>query len=124
MTRDSLIQASHLARSAVIYVRQSTTKQLALHQESTRRQYQLTETAQRLGWPQPRIQVIDDDLGLSGASSTQRTPAVISGHMKVRRNVISVAVSLTYRDRYVLPGFDLIYLVTKGSSRNNFLFSR
>ena len=58
MTRDTLIQASHLARQAIIYVRQSTTKQLALHQESTRRQYQLTETAQRLGWPQPRIQVI------------------------------------------------------------------
>jgi DNA invertase Pin-like site-specific DNA recombinase len=73
MTRDTLIQASHLARQAIIYVRQSTTKQLALHQESTRRQYQLTETAQRLGWPGPRIQVIDDDLGLSGASSTQRT---------------------------------------------------
>src|SRR6266540_3149258 len=73
MTRDTLIQASHLARQAIIYVRQSTTKQLALHQESTRRQYQLTETAQRLGWPGPRIQVIDDDLGLSGTSSTQRT---------------------------------------------------
>jgi DNA invertase Pin-like site-specific DNA recombinase len=73
MSRDTLIQASHLARQAIIYVRQSTTKQLALHQESTRRQYQLTETAQRLGWPQPRIQVIDDDLGLSGASSSQRT---------------------------------------------------
>lgn len=73
MTRDTLIQSSHLARLAMIYVRQSTTKQLALHQESTRRQYQLTETAQRLGWPQPRIQVIDDDLGLSGTSSTQRT---------------------------------------------------
>jgi DNA invertase Pin-like site-specific DNA recombinase len=73
MSRDTLIAASHLARQAIISVRQSTTKQLALHQESTRRQYQLTETAQRLGWPQPRIQVIDDDLGLSGASSTQRT---------------------------------------------------
>src|SRR6266545_275882 len=73
MTRDTLIQASHLARQAIIYVRQSTTKQVALNQESTRRQYQLTETAQRLGWPQPRIQVIDDDLGLSGTSSSQRT---------------------------------------------------
>ena len=73
MSRDTLIQSTHLARLAMIYVRQSTTKQLALHQESTRRQYQLTETAQRLGWPQPRIQVIDDDLGLSGTSSTQRT---------------------------------------------------
>jgi DNA invertase Pin-like site-specific DNA recombinase len=73
MTRDPLIQATHLARSAIIYVRQSTTKQLARHQESTRRQYQLSETAHRLGWPEPRIHVIDDDLGLSGASSTQRT---------------------------------------------------
>lgn len=73
MTRETLIQPTHLARLALVYVRQSTTKQVALNQESTRRQYQLTETAQRLGWPQPRIQVIDDDLGLSGASSTQRT---------------------------------------------------
>jgi DNA invertase Pin-like site-specific DNA recombinase len=73
MTRETLIQQTHLARLALVYVRQSTTKQVALNQESTRRQYQLTETAQRLGWPQPRIQVIDDDLGLSGASSTQRS---------------------------------------------------
>jgi DNA invertase Pin-like site-specific DNA recombinase len=73
MSRETLIQPHHLARQAIVYVRQSTTKQLAQHQESTRRQYQLTETAQRLGWPQPRIQIIDDDLGLSGASSTQRT---------------------------------------------------
>jgi DNA invertase Pin-like site-specific DNA recombinase len=73
MNRETLIQPAHLARQALVYVRQSTTRQLALHQESTRRQYQLTETAQRFGWPEPRIQVIDEDLGLSGASSTQRT---------------------------------------------------
>ena len=45
---------------------------MAQNQESTRRQYQLAETAQRLGWPKPRIVIIDDDLGLSGASSQQR----------------------------------------------------
>lgn len=73
MNRETLIQPAHLARQALVYVRQSTTRQLALHQESTRRQYQLTETAVRFGWPEPRIQVIDADLGLSGASSTQRT---------------------------------------------------
>lgn len=73
MNRETLIQPAHLARQALVYVRQSTTRQLALHQESTRRQYQLTETARRFGWPEPRIQVIDEDLGLSGASSTQRT---------------------------------------------------
>lgn len=66
------IQPQQLARTAIVYVRQSTSKQLVQHQESTRRQYQLAETAQRLGWPQPRICVIDEDLGLSGTSSTER----------------------------------------------------
>ncbi len=66
------IQAEHQARQAIVYVRQSTTKQLQQNQESTRRQYQLAERARALGWPQPRITVIDDDLGLSGASSQQR----------------------------------------------------
>ena len=73
MNRQTLIQPTHLTRHAIVYVRQSTSKQVAQNQESTRRQYQLSETAQRLGWPKPRVQVIDDDLGLSGASSTHRT---------------------------------------------------
>jgi DNA invertase Pin-like site-specific DNA recombinase len=72
MSQALCVQPQHLSRLAVVYVRQSTTKQVAVHQESTRRQYQLTETAARLGWPQPRIAVIDDDLGLSGAGSAQR----------------------------------------------------
>lgn len=72
-TDPTLIQPRHLQRKAVVYVRQSSPKQLLLHQESTRRQYQLVDKAHQLGWPQPLITVIDDDLGLSGASSTQRT---------------------------------------------------
>jgi DNA invertase Pin-like site-specific DNA recombinase len=72
MSRDLAIQPRHLARTAVVYVRQSTAKLLALHQESTRRQYQLTETAARLGWPQPRIVVIDDHLGRADTGSTER----------------------------------------------------
>lgn len=72
MNRETLIQPAHLARAALVYVRQSTPKQVALNQESTRRQYQLAELAQTLGWPRPRISVIDDDLGLSGAGSAER----------------------------------------------------
>lgn len=72
LNREARIQPPHLARTAMVYVRQSTAKQVAQHQESTRRQYLLVETAQHLGWPRPRITVIDDDLGLSGTSSTQR----------------------------------------------------
>jgi DNA invertase Pin-like site-specific DNA recombinase len=66
------IQAHHLTRKAIAYVRQSTPKQVQLNQESTRRQYQLADLAHKWGWPQPLIKVIDDDLGLSGASSHLR----------------------------------------------------
>ncbi len=67
------IQSQHQQRQALVYVRQSTTKQLAVNQESTRRQYQLAERAQALGWAQPRVVVSDDDLGLSGVGSHART---------------------------------------------------
>ena len=73
MSRETAIPPQQLARLAIVYVRQSTPKQVARHQESTRRQYQLAEEAARLGWPRPRISVIDDDLGPSGTSSTHRT---------------------------------------------------
>ena len=73
MSQTACIQSQHLTRTAVVYLRQSTTKQLVVHQESTRRQYQLTETAARLGWPASRILVIDEDLGRSGVGSAQRT---------------------------------------------------
>ncbi|CCF83934.1 recombinase family protein [Nitrolancea hollandica] len=66
------IQPSQLSRLAVIYVRQSTPLQVEQHTESQRRQYQLTERAQLLGWPSQRCLVIDDDLGLSGAQSGNR----------------------------------------------------
>ncbi|HUZ83263.1 MAG TPA: recombinase family protein [Gaiellales bacterium] len=66
------IQPQHQQRQALVYVRQSTIKQLAVNQESTRRQYQLAEQAQALGWPAPRVVVIDDDLGLSGVASQPR----------------------------------------------------
>jgi len=66
------IQADHLSRQAIVYIRQSTPKQVQLNQESTRRQYQLVDRAHEWGWPRPLIKVIDEDLGLSGASSHQR----------------------------------------------------
>ena len=69
---DQKIQARHHDRLAVVYVRQSTMHQVLRHQESTQVQYGLVEHAQRHGWPRERIQVIDDDLGLSGASADHR----------------------------------------------------
>lgn len=66
------ILPAHLSRLAVIYVRQSSPLQVEQHPESRRRQYQLAERAQALGWPSGRCLVIDDDLGVSGAHSSNR----------------------------------------------------
>src|SRR3954465_5554447 len=67
------IEPRHFGLRALVYVRQSTPRQVLANQESTRRQYQLAERAQQMGWPAPRIEVIDEDLGLSGAGSHMRT---------------------------------------------------
>jgi hypothetical protein len=62
----------HLERLAVVYVRQSTRRQVLDHGESTRLQYGLVERAVGLGWPVSRVLVIDEDQGKSGASAAGR----------------------------------------------------
>jgi DNA invertase Pin-like site-specific DNA recombinase len=65
----SKITAEHLARTAYVYIRQSTPDQLVHNLESQRRQYGLAARARQLGWTS--VEVIDDDLGRSG-SGTRR----------------------------------------------------
>ena len=60
------ISADHLARRACVYIRQSTPVQVKYNLESKRRQYGLVEHALALGWQDQDIDVIDDDLGVSG----------------------------------------------------------
>jgi DNA invertase Pin-like site-specific DNA recombinase len=72
MRGEGKITSSHLDRTAVIYLRQSTLMQVREHGESTARQYGLAGDAARLGWPHARIEVIDCDLGLSGRTATHR----------------------------------------------------
>src|SRR3982075_2494317 len=60
----SKITTEHLARSAYVSIRQSTTHQLTHNHESRRRQYGLANRARQLGWT--AVEVIDDDLGRSG----------------------------------------------------------
>jgi DNA invertase Pin-like site-specific DNA recombinase len=66
------IQSHHLARLAIVYVRQSTMQQVLEHQESTRLQYGLSERAAAWGWSSDRIMTIDEDLGKSGSSAAGR----------------------------------------------------
>ena len=66
------ITASHRARDAYVYVRQSTLLQVRVHTESLARQYDLRQRATALGWPAHQVVVIDEDLGRSGASAAGR----------------------------------------------------
>jgi DNA invertase Pin-like site-specific DNA recombinase/predicted DNA-binding transcriptional regulator AlpA len=67
------ITARHVERLAVVYVRQSSVKQVLGNRESTARQYGLAERAVELGWQRERIQTMDSDLGQSAAQSAQGT---------------------------------------------------
>ena len=69
---ESKVTSSHLERTAIAYIRQSSLMQVREHTESTARQYGLAELAARLGWAAGDIEVIDCDLGLSGRSATYR----------------------------------------------------
>lgn len=60
------ITGSHLERVAVVYLRQSSPRQVRENFRSTERQYALAEEAARLGWEAERIAVVDGDLGISG----------------------------------------------------------
>ena len=67
------IQPTHLRRTAFVYIRQSSAAQVEYNRESTARQYALMERAQALGWQHDQVTLIDEDLGLSGASTAKRT---------------------------------------------------
>ncbi|MBM4345568.1 MAG: recombinase family protein, partial [Deltaproteobacteria bacterium] len=67
------IGPSHLARRVVVYLRQSTVRQVMDHRESTARQYALQQRAAELGWSADQVDIVDEDLGHSGSSTEQRS---------------------------------------------------
>jgi DNA invertase Pin-like site-specific DNA recombinase len=69
---ESKVQSHHLERTAYLYVRQSSMRQVIENVESTKRQYALRARATALGWSDDRIVVIDSDQGESGASAAWR----------------------------------------------------
>ena len=77
MTEPTKITSSHRQRTALVYIRQSTMNQVACRQESTARQYALAEQAKSLGWTDDQITVIDEDLGISGASAAKRPGCLV-----------------------------------------------
>jgi DNA invertase Pin-like site-specific DNA recombinase len=73
MTDRSKVSPSHLERAALVYLRQSTPGQVEHNRESTARQYALADLACQLGWSKQQVVLIDEDLGLSGATTEKRS---------------------------------------------------
>ena len=65
----SKITSDHLARTAYVYVRQSSLDQVRNRLESRRRQYALQDQGKQLGWND--VVVIDEDQGLSGSGTAR-----------------------------------------------------
>jgi len=72
MPISELITPRHLARKAIIYIRQSSPQQVLSNQESLRLQYALEQRAVSLGWRPEDVVVIDTDLGQSATSAQHR----------------------------------------------------
>jgi DNA invertase Pin-like site-specific DNA recombinase/transposase len=73
MIANAKITDAHRARGAYVYVRQSTEHQVQTHLQSQQRQYELADMAVSYGWPRAGVEVIDEDLGRSGSSSSGRS---------------------------------------------------
>jgi DNA invertase Pin-like site-specific DNA recombinase len=67
------ITPQHLRRLAVVYVRQSSERQVRENTGSAAFQRSLAAVARSYGWPDSQIQIIEDDLGKSGSSTEGRT---------------------------------------------------
>src|ERR1700722_8079764 len=65
------IKLEHLARKAIVYLRQSSERQVTYNKESQQLQYAMAERVRALGWTQ--VEIINSDLGSSaGITSAQR----------------------------------------------------
>ena len=64
------IRPEHLARRAIVYLRQSSEKQVRQNLESQRLQYEVAERIRALGWKQ--VEIIDSDLGSSASMGSAR----------------------------------------------------
>jgi DNA invertase Pin-like site-specific DNA recombinase len=64
------IKAEHLARNAIVYLRQSSPKQVRQNKENQRFQYDLAERIRGLDWRE--VEIIGSDLGSSAAIASAR----------------------------------------------------
>jgi DNA invertase Pin-like site-specific DNA recombinase len=96
MEQNKKITYEHLTRHAVLYIRQSSLRQVMENQESTKRQYALRQKVILLGWQEENIDIIDDDLGTSGTSgaSTAKRSDFKKLVSEVNQENIGIVVSI------------------------------
>ena len=88
------IKPEHLARKAIVYLRQSSEKQVRQNKESQLLQYAVAERVRALGWKQ--VEIINSDLGSSaGLASAQR-----EGFERVLGSVALGEVGIVAAGRY------------------------
>jgi len=76
------IKPEHLARKAIVYLRQSSEKQVRQNKESQLLQYDVAQRMRALGWKE--VEIIDSDLGSKrghgfGSSRRIRTRSQFGG---------------------------------------------
>ena len=62
-SRPAKVRDHHLDRKAIIYVRQSSSQQVAEHKKFTARRYALADVTVALSWHRDRVEVVDADQG-------------------------------------------------------------
>src|SRR5262245_27467848 len=65
------VHMHHLQRKAMLYIRQSSTFQVAHNVESQKLQYAMQARLQQLGWHD--IEIVHEDLGRSASGSVERS---------------------------------------------------
>ena len=74
MNGSNKIQETHRQRQAVVYLRQSSPKQVLENRESALNQRALCDRLAELGWKKSQIVVIDEDQGKSAKQAVRALP--------------------------------------------------
>ena len=95
------IQPHHLNRLAIVYIRQSSPRQVLNNKESRARQRELSKRAKGLGWTDEKIVVLEEEKAQTASSTTDRSAYRKTSELVCQKRVgiiLAVEVSRWSRD--------------------------
>jgi Group II intron, maturase-specific domain len=92
------IKPEHLTRKAIVYLRQSSERQVRQNIESQRLQYEMAERIRGLGWQE--IEIINSDLGCSAAMMESIT-RFLTRKLKLKVNEAKSAVTRPHERKFL-----------------------